>query len=108
MTSPQYERDSFAGVIGSTFMVKDASNVTAELVLTRVSELHESSGCRAFSIEFLAPENCNLGQGLYDIEHTTLGKMELFLVPVGLKKGQLELQSIFNLLVEDETNAQGG
>jgi len=105
MTSPQFERDNFAGVIGSTFTVKDASNGTAELVLTRVSELHESSGCRGFSVEFLAPENCNVDQGLYDIEHTTLGNMQLFLVPVGMKNGQLELQSIFNLLIEDETNA---
>jgi hypothetical protein len=104
MTSPQFERDNLAGVIGSIFTMKDASNVAAELVLTRVSELHERSGCRAFSIEFLAPENCDVGQGLYDIEHTTLGKMQLFLVPVGMKNGQLELQSIFNLLIEDETN----
>lgn len=105
MESQQFERDKFAEVIGSSFVVT-ANNVSADLVLKKVNELHETSGRQGFSIEFLAPENCNVAQGLYDLEHATLGKMQLFLVPVGQVKGRLQLQSIFNFLIDDETNEQ--
>ena len=105
MTAKQFDRDNFADLIGSSFTLKAEGDVTAELVLTHVSELRESSGCRGFSIEFLAAENWNVAQGLYDVEHATLGTTQLFLVPVGMKNGQLQLQSIFNLLIDDEANA---
>jgi ribosomal protein S18 acetylase RimI-like enzyme len=100
----QFERDKFAEAIGSTFVLRTANNVTAEFVLANVSELHETIGRQGFSIEFLAPENCSVDQGLYDLEHATLGKMQLFLVPVGMKKGRLQLQSVFNLMIDDEAN----
>jgi len=106
MESQQFERDKFAQVIGSSFVVMAPDGVTTELVLKKVSELHESPERRGFSIEFLAPENCNVAQGSYDLEHATLGEMHLFLVPVGLVKGQLQLQSIFNFLIDDEANEQ--
>ena len=103
MSSEQFEREKFAAAIGSTF-VTSGGDVTAELVLAKVGDLHETPGRQGFSIEFLAPENCSVAQGLYDLEHADLGKMQLFLVPVGMRKGQLQLQSIFNFLIDDEAN----
>ena len=108
MTLQQFERDKFAEAIGSGFTVTAPNGVSVEFFLAKVSELHETAERQGFSIEFLAPENCNVAQGLYDLEHATLGTMQLFLVPVGVKNGRLQLQSVFNFLIEDEeANAQG-
>ena len=55
-----------------------------------VAKLHEVSGLAAdsesrdpFSILFLAPETPLLPQKIYGVENDALGRLELFLVPLG-------------------------
>ena len=96
----QFEREKFEEALGSGFTLT-AGDVTLELVLTQVRELRKDSENVAFSILFLAPENFNVPQGLYDMEHPSLGKLQLFLVPISLDKSRLRLEAVFNLLIEN-------
>jgi hypothetical protein len=37
-----------------------------------------------------------VGQGLYRLEHPTLGELEVFLVPIGPKDGAMRFEGVFN------------
>ena len=99
----QFERERFRGVIGSNFTLTAADDVNAELVLTEVRDLRENSYSVAFSVVFLAPENFIVPQGLYDMEHSGLGKLQLLLVPIGQDDGRLRLEAVFNLLIQKKS-----
>jgi hypothetical protein len=94
----QFDRNKFAEAIGSSFVLKEEDGRTVNLELLEVSEVKDRSNQISFSIVFLAPESDSIGQGLYEVEHETLGPLHLFLVPVGIKDGRIELESVFNLL----------
>ena len=49
-----------------------------------------------FSLQFVAPENSRLKQGIYPIKHPKLGTIEVFLVPTGpLNDGRHGLHAVF-------------
>jgi hypothetical protein len=97
----QFDRDKFARAVGSTFILKDTEGQSVGIELAEVSEARERPHQLSFSITFLAPESMAVEQGLYDVEHEGLGTMQLFLVPVGMKEGRMELESVFNFLKEE-------
>ena len=49
----------------------------------------------AFSLLFVAPHGPWQSQGMYPLQHPTLGIMEIFLVPVGPASGGNGYQAIF-------------
>jgi len=49
-----------------------------------------------FSLIFTTPEDAVLPQATYTLEHERLGRLELFLVPIGRKAGSIEYEAIFN------------
>lgn len=93
-----FNRDSFAEAKGSAFTLTDGTGQTVDLELSEVSPLKETPHQHHFAIVFLAPENYTVAQGLYDIQHPGLGAMQLFLVPVGIENGRMQLEAVFNLL----------
>ena len=97
----QFDRDRFAEMVGSIFAAEIPGGNKIDLELVEVSELLERPDCRSFSLIFHAPEGLLLDQGLYDVAHETLGPMQLFLVPVGMKENNLMLEALFNLLKEE-------
>ncbi|PYT00796.1 MAG: hypothetical protein DMF63_05680 [Acidobacteria bacterium] len=103
------DRDNFAEVLGSKFTLKASGEQSVDIELTEVSALKERPGNSSFSLIFTVPESYRVEQGLFDLEHSTLGAMQLFLVPVGIKKARQELQAIFNFALEEENpaNASG-
>ncbi|MEZ5465275.1 MAG: hypothetical protein R3F22_08660 [Lysobacteraceae bacterium] len=50
----------------------------------------------AFSATLTAPDGTQLAQGVYALEHPTLGRLDLFLVPIGPKDGQPAYEIVFN------------
>lgn len=94
-----FSRDNFAKVQGSVFDLTDGAGQTIDLELSEVSPLKETAQQQNFATVFLAPENCVVTQGLYDLQHPLLGKMQLFLVPVGIENGRMQLEAVFNLRV---------
>jgi hypothetical protein len=49
-----------------------------------------------FSLLFLGPESPVLPQSIYPLEHTELGTLPLFIVPVGKEGGGILYQAVFN------------
>ena len=49
-----------------------------------------------FSLVFLGPEGVSFQQGTYALEHEKIGVLELFLVPVGIEQGRMQLEAVFN------------
>lgn len=96
----QFDRDKFAEALGSTVVIKGSENRPLDLELKEVSELRERPHQQSFSILFLAPESVTVEQGLFNLEHETLGPMQIFLVPVGMSEGRMQLEAVFNTLRE--------
>lgn len=50
----------------------------------------------SFSVTLAAPVGTQLAQGVYALAHPTLGRLELFLVPIAPKDGQPACEIVFN------------
>jgi|SRR5687768_4450655 len=95
-----FDRDTFAPALGSPFTLTAEGGQTVDIELVEVSEWRETPNNRSFSILFSVPEPYRIEQGLYNLDHATLGNMELFLVAVATPKGAPQLEAVFNLLKE--------
>lgn len=84
----------FAPLVGSAFA---AGELALELV--EVNPLRDSSagaaGRRPFALVFRARTAEPLSQGIFSLEHDRLGRLDVFLVPVGRDPGGLLLEAIF-------------
>jgi hypothetical protein len=90
--------------VGSRFEVP-AGNGTAEsleLELTGLEDLRGTPGNEQFSLTFLGPAEMPVQQGVYHLEHPTLGPLDLFLVPIGREAGGLVLEAVFNRFIDVE------
>ena len=102
-----FDRDSFAAALGSTFTLTADGGQTVDIELAEVSEWRETPDNRSFSILFSVPEPYRVEQGLYDLENSTLGTVQLFLVPVAMPNGRAQLEAVFNLLKEKNGGVSG-
>ena len=97
----------FASHVGSTFQVELADGSTASLELIEARTL-DARGDRStvphprqpFAIVFRAPASLQWEQGIHALEHAELGRMEIFLVPIGpssgeVRSGEARLEAIF-------------
>jgi len=88
--------DSFAGHRGSTFRLVADETVGFDVTLADVTSLGDSGVRIAFSLIFHAPLGAPiLPQRIYRLEHTELGALDLFMVPIGPKGGAFRYEVIF-------------
>lgn len=86
-------RETFAGRLGETFVIRIDDGPDFELRLTEANALGGESDDRdPFSLIFLGPPEPVLQQAIYSLEHPELGAIGLFLVPVGLDKKRTGMQ----------------
>src|SRR5262245_19331513 len=90
----------FEPLRGSTFRAELPSG-PLELELTQVTALPEraarpGAARRPSSLSVRAPARPHLPQGLFALSHDRLGRLDVFLVPVGRDAGGLLLEAIFN------------
>ena len=52
--------------------------------------------CKAFSLFFRGPADAPLPQATYALEHDELGKLEIFIVPVGRDEQGTDYEAAFN------------
>ena len=93
-------KDMFAGLINSTFVVRDPSGRTVSLKLISVEKMGETQSGSApilrvpnpakqikrtdsFVLRFRSQSGKSLAQGTYSFSHVTLGNFALFVVPAG-------------------------
>jgi hypothetical protein len=104
-TRPAGTRGRFAACVGEPFLVQDESGEPVPLVLREVSDptvlgapgLEGHPEC--FSASFLGPAG-RLRQGTFTVSNARLGRLALFLVPVGRPRdGAQQYEAAFNCAV---------
>ena len=79
--------EHFEPRIGQVFTVRLDAGQAVETRLISATRLGPASsppqGRRAFSLVFLGPMSPVLRQSIYTVEHTELGALDIFIVPVG-------------------------
>lgn len=96
--------DSFAGHVGSRFRILIEGREPLELELYEVARYEENPDYAArkkpFSLLFSGPLEPILPQATYALEHGTLDRMEIFLVPIGpdpsRKQSGMRYEAAFN------------
>jgi hypothetical protein len=94
----QFDRDTFAKELGTSFLLKDPEGRSVNVELIEVSEVKERPSQLSYSMLFRVPEDHMVGQGLYDLEHDNLGPMQLFLVPIIPTADGNVLEAVINQL----------
>jgi hypothetical protein len=82
-----------------------AGDAPIELELTEVkgylSAPHEQAGMERFSAFFESPENVILPQQVYPLEHDSMGRLDLFLVPIAKDEKGVRYEAVFNYFKAD-------
>jgi hypothetical protein len=94
------EQSDFAPFENQTFLIGDDSGgrVKAELVELKelASETVNGAKRKPFSLVFRCPKDCQLGQRTYEVEHPKMGRLEIFLVPIGPDGRGMCYEAVFN------------
>ncbi len=114
--TPLLHHEDFQGLVGSTFTATIGSllnhttagndtqvfNSKVELELFE-TKFHDYPGMEGFSLIFITDQENLFDQGVRDIEHETLGKIQLFLTPIFFhsKRSGMYYQAVFNRIMED-------
>jgi hypothetical protein len=88
----------FAEELGSLFQLHEGEAAPFRLELAEATELSPSSvGLRRnpFSLVFRGPRQPVLPQRIYPLEHDRLGRLEIFLVPVGPEGENMRYEAVF-------------
>jgi uncharacterized protein DUF6916 len=89
--------DDFTPCVGQVFRLAHEGRAL-EFVLLRADQRGTPApqgGRAGFSLEFLGPDAPVLSQQIYRLEHSALGLLEIFLVPLGRKEGGLRYEAVF-------------
>lgn len=102
-------QQAFSNCLGSEFRIADREGARIRAKLIEVYDwkpklAKQSKGLvskpivpkECFSAVFLAPPGARLLQHTYTIEHGTLGKFSLFLVPMGRSRQGTYYEAVFN------------
>jgi hypothetical protein len=89
--------ESFAPHVGSPFEVRLPERTIHFELLDVVPGKDEAPGRRRpFSLFFRGPRELYVPQQIVPLEHVALGKLEIFLVPVGLDSEGYRYEAVFN------------
>ncbi|MDV3348304.1 hypothetical protein D0962_21895 [Leptolyngbyaceae cyanobacterium CCMR0082] len=88
----------FSSTVGSSFQVCPEPDTSLQLELLEAVELSSSSSARSesFSLLFKGPSDVVLPQKLYSMNHSDLGDLSIFLVPVAGASDGIRYEAIFN------------
>ena len=87
----------FAACLRSTFRILLPGGEPVPVELTEVSERHDSTRLEQFSLIFYNSTGAYLPQAIYAMDHERLGRISLFLVPLGPVEGRgMSFQAVFN------------
>ena len=88
-------RSAFAGCVGSAFRIGASEDRAETVTLIEVKKLGSSGPKEQFSVIFRGGQCDHLQQRTYPMEHEELGRMELFLVPIGPDDQGMLYQAVF-------------
>ena len=92
--------EDFQTCLGQTFTVTPEDTDSLELELIQVKPIgvfdSEAEARQSFSLLFSGPLEPMLPQRLYELQNVTLGKLQIFLVPVGPDESVMLYDATFN------------
>jgi hypothetical protein len=89
---------TFSELLHTTFRVLLPDTPPLALELMEVTERNSSPQAETFSLIFRGPLAPLIGQQIHILDHDTLGRLDLFLVPIGPDNGGMCYQVVFNRL----------
>jgi len=91
-------REDFAPRAGERFRVEEAGVdlVLAETVGLSAREGNQGPWREPFTLLFRGPKSPVLPQRIYSLEHEALGRLEIFLVPIGPDEDGMRYEAVFN------------
>lgn len=90
----------YAAQVNTKFRAVEADE-TLEFELVNVSELKSGGGQEMFSLMFVRRDETILPQKLYELDHDTLGRGIIFLVPVSKDENGIKYEAVFNRMKKD-------
>ncbi len=88
-------RSAFAACVGNTFRIHASEDRAEAVTLIEVKKLGSSGPKEQFSVVFRGGQGDHLPQRTYRMEHDALGRMDLFLVPLGPDDQGMRYQAVF-------------
>jgi hypothetical protein len=95
--------NDFTKYLNDTFYLSSDSEEPIEAELIEVTEIETnevSTGSNnkrnSFSIVFSGPPQPVLPQGIHALQHTEMGPLSLFIVPIGSDKKGMRYEAVFN------------
>ncbi len=92
-------KEQFENAIGETFQI----GLEPEAVELQLQELDDRGSrevgervVESYSLMFHGPADFVLPQGTYYFSHDSLGKFEIFIVPIGPDDSGMRYQAVFN------------
>jgi len=89
-------REDFVDLDAPLRVVLPGGDFPLMVVSTQALPEHALRSTPPFSILLRGPRERALPQGTYTIDHPSLGRVELFLVPVGQGAATIDYEAIFN------------
>lgn len=97
--------DSFSRHLNTQFrvIIESADPVNLELVevAVRKGEPSEQAGMERFSTFFYGPSSVLLPQRTYDLVHSEMGEMQIFIVPIQQDERGIKYEAVFNRFKND-------
>jgi hypothetical protein len=94
--------EQFSGRVGQTFQVGAGGGPTISAELVEATEGAEAGGPgpdgrarQQFALVFRGPVEPVLPQATYAVEHDELGRLEIFLVPIGPDGAGMRYEAVF-------------
>lgn len=89
--------EQFADLAGGSLALATAGgDVAVDLVDSRQLSTPSPRPVPPFRVVLRTAPGCNVQQGIHRLRHPVLGEFDLFLVPIGMRDGGVELEAIFN------------
>ena len=92
--------EMFEGLLNTKFQMHYGNSQSAELELVTAMDVGSSQRQKQFSLVFKGPLEAPIAQGIYRVDHETLGNLDLFLVPISRDQGGVCYEAVFNRVVE--------
>ena len=103
MTLEELNSRIFTECLNTPFQVEVPGGEPLTLELFAVEEKNYGPQFEQFSVMFRGgPANAHLSQAIYALEHAKLGRIELFLVPVGPDAKGMRYEAVFNRRRRDQ------
>jgi hypothetical protein len=83
--------------IQTIFRVHRPDSPRLELTLSEVEDGASTPTQEQFLLFFYGSADSNLGQGTFELEHESLGQLQIFLVPIGIDSRGIRYQAVFNV-----------